>query len=134
LFKTYPPSLAVMEGYSINSTNRKFLLGEIGSVVKITLLDAGARRYEAAPTQLKKFVTGKGSASKDDVIRSVNALWGVGVTDDNLADAYGLARIGVELLSPSTQIRSQLDVLNALTGAIKRKKKKVTKFKRTEDL
>lgn len=42
----------------------------------------------------KKWVTGKGNASKDDVVAAVNSWW-PGITDcDDIADALGLAAIG----------------------------------------
>lgn len=115
----------VMEGYSYNSTNKKFLLGEIGSVVKLSVYDTGADLYEAAPKQLKKFVAGRGSADKDRIMHSIARLWGEQITDDNLADAYGLAQIAREIVWPSTTRRYQLDVVKSIT------KKDLKKQKRT---
>lgn len=105
----------VMEGYSHGSLSKKFLLGEVGSIVKLTAYDMGAPLHEAAPTQLKKFVTGKGSADKDAVMKGVKNQWKMIITDDNLADAYGLAQIAREIVWPSSSRRYQLDVVKNIT-------------------
>lgn len=44
------------------------------------------------PTVLKKFVTGSGKAKKNLMLLSVYKKWKVTFKDDNLADAYSLAR------------------------------------------
>ncbi len=49
-----------------------------------------------APGTLKKFVTGDGRAKKDLMLLKVYKKWGVEFSDDNLADAYGLARHALE--------------------------------------
>lgn len=52
------------------------------------------------PTVLKKFVTGNGAAKKSAVIAEVNAMWSpdVPITNDNVADALGLATLGAVAL------------------------------------
>jgi len=49
-----------------------------------------------APGTLKKFVTGKGNAKKDLMLLKVYKKWGVEFEIDDLADAYGLARMALE--------------------------------------
>lgn len=44
------------------------------------------------PTTLKKFVTGKGNSKKNLILLSVYKKWKISFDDDNLADAYCLAR------------------------------------------
>jgi len=111
ILREHAPAYAVMEGYSYNSVNKKFLLGEVGAVVKMAVFDANATLYEAAPKQLKKFVTGKGSADKEKMKLAVKQCYHVELEDDNLADAYGLARIAVEIANTATNIRAQLEVV-----------------------
>lgn len=115
-------AVGVMEGYSYGSMNKKFLLGEVGSVVKLAFHDHCLRAYEVAPKSLKKFVTSKGSASKEDVMVAVEKQWGVVLKDDNLADAYGLARVAYEIARPTSAKRHQLDVLKGLLKEVSRKK------------
>lgn len=123
LLALYALHTVVMEGYSYGSVNKKFLLGEIGSVVKLAVYDTQAELFEAAPKQLKKFVTGRGSADKEGVIKSICGLWGEEITDDNLADAYGLAQIAREIVWPSSTRRYQLDVCKNITKKTLKKRK-----------
>ena len=51
-----------------------------------------------APTMLKSFVSGKATAHKEDVEKSVREHWGVPVNNDDEADAYGLARYAQAVL------------------------------------
>jgi len=123
LLAPYELTVAVMEGYSYNSVSKKFVLGEIGSVTKLAIYDAGAELHIAAPKQLKKFVTGRGSADKGGVIKGIESLWGEEITDDNLADSYGLAQIAREIVWPSSTRRYQLDVVKIITKKTLKKRK-----------
>jgi len=107
----------VLEGYSYSSLNKKFLLGEVGAVVKLALHDVCDASYVVAPKQLKRFVTGRGGADKAKVMQCIEKQWNIAIDDDNLADAYGLARIAYELAAPGSVIRHQLDVVNKLRKA-----------------
>ena len=51
-----------------------------------------------APGTLKKFVCGKGKghAKKNLMLLKVYKNWGIEFDDDNLADAYSLARMALE--------------------------------------
>lgn len=49
-----------------------------------------------APGTLKKFVTGTGVAKKELILLKTYKRWGVEFDDNNLADAYGLARLALE--------------------------------------
>ena len=49
-----------------------------------------------SPTTLKKFVTGKGNSGKDIMLLEVYKRWNVSFSNNNLADAYGLARMAYE--------------------------------------
>ena len=115
--------LAVLEGYSYGSTSKKFVLGEVGAVIKMCLYDRGVRLYAAAPVQLKKFATGKSRASKKDVVAAVATKWGLIVDDDNLADSYALAQIGRQLWKPTTARRHELEVLMSLQKKSSKKRR-----------
>ena len=49
-----------------------------------------------APGTLKKFVTGKGTAKKELMLLKTYKKWKVEFEDNNLCDAYGLARLALE--------------------------------------
>jgi len=56
------------------------------------LIERGCYVYEVAPTQVKKYVTGKGNASKMEVMAAaIKRYPGMDIEDDNQADAVGLA-------------------------------------------
>ena len=86
-----------IEGPSYMS-NGAFVLqtGALHFMVKIMLKRRGVNYKIIAPGTLKKFVTGKGNAKKDLMLLKVYKKWGVEFDNDNLADAYGLARMALE--------------------------------------
>jgi crossover junction endodeoxyribonuclease RuvC len=44
------------------------------------------------PTALKKFITGRGNSKKDIMLKEVFKKFGADYNDDNLCDAYCLAK------------------------------------------
>lgn len=113
----------VMEGYSYGSANKKFVLGEVGAVVKIVAADADIDLKGAAPTQLKKFVTGHGSATKQEVIKAIERRWKIAIPQDDMADAYGLARIALEIKNPTSLYRAELEIIKKITNKALHKKR-----------
>lgn len=82
-----------IEGYAFGSQMAN-MLGELGGMVKLTLLDFGLYPLIVPPTNLKKYVTGKGNGiSKAQMLLFVYKKWGAEFTDDNAADSYSLARL-----------------------------------------
>ena len=82
-----------MEGYAFGSQMAN-MRGELGGMVKLTLLDFGIYPLIVPPTNLKKYVTGKGNGiSKSQMLLQVYKKWDAEFTDDNAADSYALARL-----------------------------------------
>lgn len=92
-----------MEGTVLMSPSA-LKLGELAGAVKLTVYEffgyTGSNRpshlsfpLQVPPTVLKKFVTGKGNAKKQEMLLEVYKRWGADLSDDNAADAYGLALI-----------------------------------------
>ena len=82
-----------MEGYAFGSQMAN-MLGELGGMVKLTLLDFGIYPLIVPPTNLKKYVTGKGNGiSKSQMLLQVYKKWDAEFTDDNAADSYALSRL-----------------------------------------
>ena len=72
---------AAMEGYAFGSQMAN-MLGELGGMVKLTLLDFGIYPLIVPPTNLKKYVTGKGNGiSKSQMLLYVFRKWGAEITD-----------------------------------------------------
>ena len=88
-----------IEGISFGSRKNPLILVELGALnyyVRIKLIENGIKPIIIAPSSLKKFVTGKGNVNKNIMIKEIFKKWNVDFNDDNLADAYGLARFGFE--------------------------------------
>ncbi len=100
-----------MEGTVVRSQAAS-VLGELSGVVKVWLARTCLiAPLKVPPTSLKKYVTGKGTGiQKNQMLLATFRAWGVEFTDDNAADAYGLARVAAGLAE--TQYRR--DVLNVL--------------------
>lgn len=91
-----PIDVVAMEGYAAGAKFGREIAGELGAAVKLTLLHElrhpSCCPLVIAPTKLKKYTTGKGTAAKAEMLLAVYKRWGVTYSDDNLADAYSLAR------------------------------------------
>jgi Holliday junction resolvasome RuvABC endonuclease subunit len=94
LYRHYTvPTHIGMEGYAYGAKLNREKLGELGGIVKFTsYLSFGITPSDVAPSALKKYVTGNGKASKEEMVRAVQ-LWDPEVTDNNIADAYGIAHM-----------------------------------------
>jgi len=65
-----------------------FLLSDLNNYYK---------KYEVIPpTVLKKFVTGKGNCKKELMLLQIYKKWNIEFDNNNIADAYGLARLALE--------------------------------------
>lgn len=97
--------VVVLEGYGYGSvrtsdgngrslnTSHAHSLGELGGVVKVCLYQRGIPFAIVPPTVMKLFATGRGNASKEDVlIAAVKRSWQV--RNNNEADARWLQAMG----------------------------------------
>jgi crossover junction endodeoxyribonuclease RuvC len=68
-----------------------------------------------APTTLKKFATGKGNCPKDNIMMEVYKRWHVTITNNNISDAFILAKMGQALLGKVEKLtKPQLETINLL--------------------
>lgn len=65
----------------------------LGTIVRMALYEAGIPFFVISPSQLKKFITGKGNSQKSLIIREVYKKYGYDCKDDNQADASVLAHM-----------------------------------------
>lgn len=87
-----------MEGYANGAKFGRELAGELGGQVKTYFwTHHQTMPFIVPPTVLKKYVTGKGTAKKNEMLLGVYKRWDVEFKDDNLADAYALARFRFDL-------------------------------------
>lgn len=97
--QNYADVQVFMEGYAFGAKVNREILGELGGVVKVATLEiTGHPPTMVPPTVLKKFVTSKGNAKKNEMLLGVYKQWGVTYADDNVADAYALRQFGLAYL------------------------------------
>lgn len=88
--------LVVIEGYSFGSKGRAtFNIGELGGVIRLACHRAHTSVLECPPTVVKKLATGKGNASKDEVLAAAIED-GAKPTNYDESDAYWLRKWGQE--------------------------------------
>ncbi|MGI8351702.1 crossover junction endodeoxyribonuclease RuvC [Niallia circulans] len=87
-----PDDVVVIEGFGY-STTQGIQLGGIGWGIRMALLRRRINYIEVAPSAVKKFATGKGNATKNDMIQPLFDLWGYSNKSDNIRDAFVMAHI-----------------------------------------
>jgi crossover junction endodeoxyribonuclease RuvC len=96
-----PIQMAVIESYGMATRGQLTRMAELGGIIKNKLysyrgLMPGLNLIMVAPMTLKKFATGYGKGEKSAIIKNVYKKWGFDEDNDNICDAYVLARIGIE--------------------------------------
>lgn len=120
---------AMIEGYSFSSRNSQaHSIGELGGVIRLMLYEMNIPFVEIPPTSRAKFATGRGNASKHDVISSISAKTGIifsGAGGDDRCDAWVLeqmayARLGISGFAWTKEQLQSLDKVdwNPLLSAI----------------
>jgi len=104
--------LVLIEGYSFGARGRAVVsLAEIGGIIRMDLNDQGVKFIEIPPTALKKFVTGKGNSNKDIILKEVYRRWDMNLDSHNLADAFGLVKLGEAILGYDKFTKEQMKVV-----------------------
>lgn len=93
---------AVIEGYAFSARNSQaHKIGELGGVVRVLLHERNIPFVNVPPTNRAKFATGRGNASKAEVISAVSARTGLiwsGKSADDECDAWLLEEMGLQAL------------------------------------
>lgn len=87
------PHYILIEGYSYASKGRGVLdIAEFGGVFRYRLINRypNIELVEIPPANLKQFVTGKGNASKMDIVTTLTKKYGVQYKTNDEYDAFGL--------------------------------------------
>jgi len=105
LIGKHSPSVVVIEGYSFGSKGAAVVnIGELGGVIRCHLWEARMPYVEIPPSCLKKYATGKGNASKDDVLQQAVMRSGHTFTDNNAADAWWLHQVALAYYEPTSPL------------------------------
>ena len=113
-------SKVAIEGFSYGSKGSAlFQIAYLGYRVREAMLNNDIEFIEPSPSQLKKFVTGKGNTKKSEVMLQVYKKWGKEFSDDNLADAYTLAQMLKGLDNRQGLNKCQLEILEKIEKVAK---------------
>lgn len=91
----YNPDVVFIEDTFVggnNQTAKKLM--QLGGIVRAFLRSIDVPFMDVPPTTLKKFICGKGNASKELVINTVNKVLKTEIKNDNIADSISLALFG----------------------------------------
>ena len=116
-------SLVVIEGiaFGIRKTTSLSQLSALNYMVREKCYSNKVPFIIVAPTTLKKFITGKGNIKKDVILLEIFKRYDIEFYDDNLGDAYGLAKIGESILNEKTDSPVfQTEVIKLLNKQIRR--------------
>ena len=110
--------IVLIEGYSFASrSGQAFSIGELGGCVRMTLWENRIPYVEIPPTCRAKFATGRGNASKGEVISAISAKTGIifsGASGNDECDAWVLEQMGQAKLNDSAYewTKEQLSALD----------------------
>jgi Holliday junction resolvasome RuvABC endonuclease subunit len=111
------PDVVVLEGYSFGSRYNREALAELGGVVRLALFDEGLPITVVPPGVLKKFATGRGTATKTDMAIAAYKRAGMEFEDDNQCDAWWARQMGVTRYEPKRGVdlpAAQREVVNQI--------------------
>lgn len=93
--KIWQPQRVMVEGYAYcKNINSFVILVELGTAIRLMLHRNNWAWYDVTPATLKKWTTGKGNASKNDMAQAVWHKWCYTSESDDIVDAIALARLG----------------------------------------
>ncbi|MGY3716765.1 crossover junction endodeoxyribonuclease RuvC [Sutcliffiella cohnii] len=115
-----------IEGFGFAS-QQAIQLGGIGWGIRMALARRGFTYYEASPSQLKKFASGKGNTPKDQLAVHIYKNFGFEHNSDNVRDGYVLAQIAKSLKQGKTSRAYQNEVYEAIKNPKPKVKKKPRK-------
>ena len=95
------PTIIYIEGLAFGARGQAMLeLAALHYFVRIFLYTSHYDYKVIPPTQVKKFVTGKGNAKKELMLLKTYKKWGETFEDNNMCDAYCLARYAIDQENP----------------------------------
>lgn len=91
--------LVIMQDYFVGKNCQTVIqLSVLGTIVRYKLLKNGIGYLAVAPTQIKKYSTGSGTAHKDNMLKIVFKNYGLDTESNNIADACAIAYLGKSYL------------------------------------
>lgn len=136
---TYDADLITIEDYAFARANQAHQIGELGGVLRVMFYELRLNVLKVSPSAVKKFATGKGVASKEQMAVAVYKRWGKEFGTNDECDAFVLTEIGriyhtynLNTGEITTIPRYQQEVIYQLIDGKPKKKKTKNKTKDKE--
>lgn len=97
LVQKFKVTHACIEGPAYQGTGQKIQLAELTILIRVMLRKKKIPFYIASPKTAKKYISGNGNADKEQMQESILEKYDYNLEDDNEADAFGLARLLLDL-------------------------------------
>lgn len=113
--------LCCVEGYAYQERGKVFEIGEVTGLYLLNLFKLGIPFIKAAPSQLKKYATGKGDPTikKNFILLKVFQNFGQEFSDDNVCDAYVMARIAHDFYNSFIEEKQKIELHKYQTEVLK---------------
>lgn len=115
-----PISLAAIEGFSMASARSgltQIMISAVGANARLELWRHGIDTLEVPPSTLKKWISGKGNAEKNLMLREVYKRWGYDAKDDNDADAFALVKLAERWRSVVEETKTAAELWKSVANA-----------------
>lgn len=107
--------IVILEGFAYDAVGKSAdTQYGIGWIIRAFLYKNKIKFSIASPSQLKKFASGKGNATKEQLIKPIEKKWSFYDFSDNVRDAYVLARIAYSTENHSGLRSYEQDVLRKI--------------------
>lgn len=108
--------IVLLEDYAYGASGQITRIAEYTGLIKHALGNCVGEEMilRCAPGTLKKFVFGKGTASKSLVIKTVYKKWGFDTNNDNIADALVLSKLCHAFWTRSNLAKYEEEVVKAV--------------------
>jgi len=122
VFDAYSVQLIVIEGYGYGNAHNLATLVELGTVVRWAAFESHSPFLEIPPSSLKSYVCGIGNAKKQVMLKEAYKLWQFDCNNDNIVDAFCLAKLGQDVLNPSKTLpkHRQKVIQNAMKNVFRK--------------
>ena len=126
VYQMFKPSSVVVEGMIVGHAASAISVIQVATLLRYFLWQEGISYLEVSPSTLKKFICGVGNAKKEQMMMWVSKRYGFESPTNNVADAVGLAMVGVAALGGPCN-GSQKTIIEGLLAPSSKSKSKARK-------